>query len=150
MHQWWWVHERNWSPWIRIRFRVSSTSPSRKWVYSGKHPDLHFRFGILKGELRKHAFSFMWSCFFHSLITYWESVTPLNHLILCRPLSSRLQSFPASGSFPVSQLFASGGQSIGASVSVPVLPVNMTKLVCDIFCDSNSVLCNPTTCEHDP
>ena len=37
--------------------------------------------------------------------------------------SSRLRSFPASGSFPVSQLFASGGQSIGASASV--LPVNI-------------------------
>ena len=37
--------------------------------------------------------------------------------------SSCLQSFPASGSFPVSQLFASGGQSIGASASV--LPVNI-------------------------
>ena len=35
------------------------------------------------------------------------------------PFSSRLQSFPASGSFPVSQLFASGGQSIGASIPLP-------------------------------
>ena len=35
------------------------------------------------------------------------------------------QSFPASGSFPVSQLFTSGGQSIGASVSVSVLPMNI-------------------------
>ena len=35
------------------------------------------------------------------------------------------QSFPASGSFPVSQLFASGGQTIGASASASVLPVNI-------------------------
>ena len=35
------------------------------------------------------------------------------------------QSFTASGSFPVSQLFASGGQSIGASASASVLPVNL-------------------------
>ena len=41
------------------------------------------------------------------------------------PFSSRLQSFPASGSFPMSQFFASGGQSIGASVSASVLPVNI-------------------------
>ena len=54
-----------------------------------------------------------------------ESVIPSNHLILCCPLSSRLQSFPASGSFPVSQLFTSGGQSIGASVSASVLPMNI-------------------------
>ena len=39
------------------------------------------------------------------------------------PFSSRLQSFPASGSFPMSQ-FISGGQSIGPSVSASVLPMN--------------------------
>ena len=39
--------------------------------------------------------------------------------------SSLLQSFPASGSFPMSQLFASGGQSIGASALVSVIPVNI-------------------------
>ena len=39
--------------------------------------------------------------------------------------SSRLQSFPASGSFPMSQLFASGGQSIGVSVSTSVLAMNI-------------------------
>ena len=38
--------------------------------------------------------------------------------------SSRLQSFPASGSFQMSQLFASGGQSIGVSASTSVLPMN--------------------------
>ena len=39
--------------------------------------------------------------------------------------SSCLQSFPASGSFPMSQFFASGGQSIGVSTSASVLPVNI-------------------------
>ena len=46
-----------------------------------------------------------------------ESVMPSNHLILCRPLLLSPQSFLASGSFPMSQLFASGGQSIGVSAS---------------------------------
>ena len=41
------------------------------------------------------------------------------------PFSSRLQSFQASGSFPISQLFASGGQSIGASASASVLLMNV-------------------------
>ena len=41
-----------------------------------------------------------------------ESVMPSNHLILCSPVSSRFKSFPASGSFPRSQFFPSGGQSI--------------------------------------
>ena len=40
------------------------------------------------------------------------------------PFSSCLQSFPASGSYQMSQLFASGGQSIGDSVSTSVLPMN--------------------------
>ena len=39
--------------------------------------------------------------------------------------SSRLQSFPASGSFQMSQFFASGSQSIGASALVSVLPMNI-------------------------
>ena len=41
------------------------------------------------------------------------------------PFSSCLQSFPAWGSFPMSQFFASGGQSIGASASASVLPMNI-------------------------
>ena len=45
--------------------------------------------------------------------------------------SSCLQSFPASGSFPVSQLFASGGQSIGASASASVLPMNIQGWIPD-------------------
>ena len=47
------------------------------------------------------------------------------HLILWHPFSFCLRSFPASGSFPVSWLFASGGQSIGASASASVLPMNI-------------------------
>ena len=50
---------------------------------------------------------------------------PSSHLILCHPLSSCLQSFPASGSFPMSQFFTSGGQSIGDSASASVLPMNI-------------------------
>ena len=41
------------------------------------------------------------------------------------PFSSHFQSFPASGSFPMSQLFTSDGQSIGASASASVLPMNI-------------------------
>ena len=50
------------------------------------------------------------------------SVMPSNHLILCHPFSCP-QSFQAPGSFPMSWLCASGGQSIGASASV--LPMNI-------------------------
>ena len=41
------------------------------------------------------------------------------------PFSSRLQSFPESGSFSTSQFFSSSGQSIGVSVSASVLPMNI-------------------------
>ena len=47
---------------------------------------------------------------------------PSNNLILCHSLSSCLQSFPASGSFPMNQLLVSGGQSFGASASASILP----------------------------
>ena len=47
-----------------------------------------------------------------------------NYLILHHPLLLLPQSFPASGSFQMSQLFASGGQSIGVSASTSVLPMN--------------------------
>ena len=51
---------------------------------------------------------------------------PSNQLILCQPpFSSCLQSFPASGFFQMSQFFISGSQSIGASTSTSVLPINI-------------------------
>ena len=52
------------------------------------------------------------------------SVMPSNHLILCRPFSSCHRSFQASGSFPMSQLSTSGGQSTGVSASTSVPPMN--------------------------
>ena len=54
-----------------------------------------------------------------------ESVMPSNHLILCCPLILCFQSFPASGSPPMSQLFTSDGLSIGVSASASVLPMNI-------------------------
>ena len=50
---------------------------------------------------------------------YHSTISFSNALFSC------LQSFPASGSFPMSWLFASGGQSIGASASASVLPMNI-------------------------
>ena len=54
-----------------------------------------------------------------------ESMMPSNHFILCHPFSSCPQSFPALGSFQMSQFFASGGQSIGVSALTSVLPMNI-------------------------
>ena len=50
-----------------------------------------------------------------------ESVMPSNHLILCRPRLLLPSIFASIRSFQMSQLFASGGQSIGVSVSTSVL-----------------------------
>ena len=54
-----------------------------------------------------------------------ESVIPSNHLILCHPFSSCLQSFPASGFFLMSWLFTPDGQSIGVSALASVCPMNI-------------------------
>ena len=54
-----------------------------------------------------------------------ELVMPSNHLILCCPLSLNLPSFPTSGSYPMSWLSTSGGQSIGVSTSASVLLMNI-------------------------
>ena len=59
-------------------------------------------------------------------LMFIKLVMPSNHLILCHPLFC-LQSFPVSGSFKMSQFFASGGQSIGVSASASVLPMNIQE-----------------------
>ena len=52
--------------------------------------------------------------------SWWCHPTTISSPVI--PFSSRLQSFPALGSFPMSQFFTSGGQSIGISASASVLP----------------------------
>ena len=60
------------------------------------------------------------------LSSWWCHPTISSSVI---PFSSCPQSFPASGTFPRSQLFASGGQSIGASASASVLPMKYSGLI---------------------
>ena len=55
-------------------------------------------------------------------LSWWCHPTVSSSVV---PFSSWLQSFAASGSFQMSQFFASGGWSIGVSASAPVLPVNI-------------------------
>jgi len=55
-------------------------------------------------------------------LSWWCHLTISTSVV---PFSSCLQSFPASGSFPMSQLFTSGGQNIGVSASTSVLPMNI-------------------------
>ena len=72
------------------------------------------------------------------------------------PFSSRLQSFPASGSFPISQFFASGGQRIGVSASALVLslsiqdwfPLGLTGLISLQSKELSGVFSNTTVQKH--
>ena len=85
-----------------------------------------------------------------------ESVMPSNISSSAIPFSSHLQSFSASGSFPVSQFFTSGGQSIGASASASVLPMNiqrsfplgLTGLISSLSKGLSRVFSNTTVQKH--
>ena len=99
------------------------------------------------------SFTISWSLL--KLMSF-ESVMPSNHLILCRPLSSCLQSFPASEYFPMSRLFASGGPSIGASALASVLPMNtqdwfplaLTSLISLLYKGLSRVFSSSTVWKH--
>ena len=82
---------------------------------------LLFSNSVVSDSLRPHRLHFP---VLHYLLELFKlmSVIPSNHLILC-PLSSCPQSFPASGSFPMSQFFISGGQS-NWSFSFSISPSN--------------------------
>ena len=62
------------------------------------------------------------ACSNSCLSSWWWHSTILSSIV---PFSSCLQSFPASGSFPMSQFFTPGGQSMGISASASVLPMNI-------------------------
>ena len=63
-----------------------------------------------------------WVCLNLCPLSWWCYPTISSSVV---PFSSCIFSFPASGSFPMSQLFAAGGQSIGVSTSTSVLPMNI-------------------------
>ena len=83
----------------------------------------------------------------------WCHPTILSSVV---PFFSCLQSFPMSGSFPMSQFFASGGHSIGVSVSASFLPINiqdwfplgLTGLICLQCKGLLRVLSNTTVQKH--
>ena len=77
-----------------------------------------------------------------------------NHVIISRSLLCCLQSFPASGCFPMSQLLTSGGQSIGASATVLQMnirgwfPLGLTDLIPLLFKGLSRVFSNTTVQKH--
>ena len=97
-------------------------------------PSVQFSHSVMYDSLQHHG---LW----HARLL-WPSSTPGTCSNSCPPswwchptisssvvpCSSHLQSFPASGSFQMSQILASGGQSIGASASASVLPMNIQNI----------------------
>ena len=105
-----------WGPWTSINLRIDSP--------------VQFSFS------RSVVSESLWLPGLYHARLPWPSPTPRVYSNLSRwchpaisssvvPLSSCLQSFPASGSFPMSQFFASGGQRIGVSASASFLPMNI-------------------------
>ena len=104
---------------------------SRKLVNPKENPSLPFSCSVVSDSLQPHGLQHTRPpCPSPSPRVYSNSY-PLSqwcHPTISSsvvPFSSCLQSFPASGSFPMSQFFTSGGQSIGISASASVLPMNI-------------------------
>ena len=103
-----WLEANQW------QFQDSSVHFSRSVVSNSLQPHglQHARLQCLSPTPRSYSNPRPSSQQYHPTISF--SVVPFSHL----------QPFPASGSFPMSQFFTSGGQSIGVSASASVLPRN--------------------------
>ena len=93
-------------------------------------PSVHFSRSVMSDSLRPHELQHTRPPYLSPTPRVYSNPCPLSqwcHPTISSsviPFSSCLQSFPGSGPFPMSQFFASGGQSIGASASTSVLPMN--------------------------
>ena len=110
MSSWWETHRMQGPRW---RSFSSVQSLSRVWLFVTPWT-----------AARQASLSFTNSCNLLKPMSI-ELVMPSSHLILCCPLLLPPSIFPASGPFPMSQFFTSGGQSIGASASASALPMNV-------------------------
>ena len=102
------------------------------------HQSFQIPWGVSSVQLLSHIqlFATLWTAAYQASLSIInsqsmlklmsiESVMPPNLSSSAVPFSSCLQSSPASGSFPMSQLFSPHGQSVGASASASVLPMNI-------------------------
>ena len=131
-------------------FLVVVQSLSLVWLFaapwtSGQEASLSFTISQSSSSSR--------ACSNSCLLSQWWHPTISSSVV---PFSSCPQSFPASGSFLMSQLFTSGGQSIGASASALILPMNiqdyfpsgLTGLISLQFKVLSRVLSNTTVQRH--
>ena len=126
---------RSWQlsmPSVSLEWR--SQKATRLWVLkyriSSWFTSVEFSHSVMSGSLQPHGLQHSrlpcWSltpraCSISCLLSQWCHPTVSSSVI---PFSC-LQSFPASGSLTMSQLFTSGGQIIGISASASVLPMNI-------------------------
>ena len=126
------------SPHVAMKTQNSQKTQKASWCSQG------FRFQVFSlphiplVQLLSHSrlFVTLWIASSQASLSFTISWSLLKLIIHCQwyhsaitssvvPFSSCLQSFPARGSFQMSRLFISGGQSIGASASASVLPMNI-------------------------
>ena len=120
-----WVHFPAWASKTLSR-RCSLPLPHREGAWglreqSKSHAGALLAFCVNQGI--SASFSLLYFLIGWLRTTRFWSIKEPQHSIL--PFSSHLQSFPASGSFTVSQFFPSGGQNIGASATASVFPMNI-------------------------
>ena len=109
------IQDNTWDPKNRLNYVVYSDTVAAVQLLS--YVQL-FATPWMVARQTSLSITIYWSCSNSCLLSQWCYLT----ISSSATLFSCLQSFPASGSFPLSQLFASGGQSIGASLSSSVLP----------------------------
>ena len=127
--------------WLKFLEFSWVTSPVGKQIMassSGNYFSLHYIFyisqfshSVMSNSWRPHGLQYTrlpcpsptpGACSNSCLLSRWFHSTISSSVV---PFSSCLQSFPASGSFPVNQFFTSGGQSIGVSTLPSILPMNI-------------------------
>ena len=114
-----------------LLFKNKNTPPPKTNKQKNKGRSVQFSCSVVSDSLQPHGLQharlpcpsptpgvYSDSC----PLSWWCHPTVSSSVV---PFSSRLQSFPASESFPMSRLFTSGGQSIGASASASVFPLNI-------------------------
>ena len=148
-----------WLPPPQSKANVQSLLPHSSVHLSAYYiSSVQFSRSVVSDSLRPHRLQASLS------ITNYRSLLKLMSIKLeCHPtftssvitFSSCLQSSPASGSFPMSQFFTSGGQSIGASASASVFPMNiqdwypgLTGLISLLFKGLSRVFSNTTVQKH--
>ena len=115
--------------WIDLEIII--TSDRERQIYDMAYSSVQFSHSVMSSSLKPHGLhharlpcssptsgDYSDSC----PSSWWCHPTSSPSVI---PFSSRIKSFPASGSFPMSQFFTSGGQSIGISAPSSVLPMNI-------------------------